>query len=611
MSEIAGIININQEPVDQGTLDRMGKVLTSKAPDGMRTWHSGRIGLAHSMLVIEPQDRACIQPFTPDGVNWICADAHIYSQTPIKEKLRSSGVLVPGDISVPGLILLAYRELGCSFVKYLIGDFAFAIWDSCHQRLICARDHLGVRPLFYSLSGTALVFGSDISALLMHPKVSRGLDEEFIADFLLFGSSIEADSTVYRHIRRLPAAHILTCDASGVQLERYWAPPLHERISYTRSSDYSEHFAALHQEAVKQRIPSTGIGLELTGGMDSSSIAAVAAPYCKELGIKMVAYTNTCHEWFPDDREGGLATRVADFLHLPIKFLACENYPLFDRFNSPALQTAEPFGNPDLAQHLDKLKDLETSGFRVLLTGQVGDALFAGSTTYFANLLMTGRFYRFASELFKHSMNLRALGGTGLMGSARKSLGKFAKTKPWQPEQPNWLNQNFARRIKYQDRWLRIWNLWNELNDAHQQLHRPWFSSVFGDYEAISHPLVVRHPFADLRLVEFMLRTPDYFHHDKRILRAAMQGRLPQEIIRRPKVGAVGDVHHSKLQLLELEAIPALNLLNPYIDVRAYLDQMKCYALTGSAKSTWTTWHFMGPIALAYWMNNNYAKEPI
>ncbi len=606
MSGIVGFINLDREPADPEILLKVCRPLQDRAPDDNNTWQRGSTGLGHALLAISPEANITSQPCTLDGTVWVTSDAHLYGRKELVQKLSSAGIQVAIDVAEPELLLLAYRTFGEAFAQHLVGDFALALWDERHEKLICVRDHLGVRPLFYAHTNDVFIFGSDIDALLAHPKVSEELNEEFIADFLLFGASIEKEATSYKHIKRLPAAHYITVGAAGIRLHQYWSPPLHQVIRYSHAIEYTEHFTSIFEKAVTQRIPSTHVALELSGGMDSGSIAAVAAGHAKENGQQLMAYTNTCHTLIPEDKEGHYASMIAAHLDISLQFFASKDYPMFDRFDSSALRTAEPFCNPSLAQHYDKAKRMVDSGCRVLLTGQLGDTLFTGSSTYFPHLIKTGRLIRLVADAYLHRKNHGSLTGTGLGEAVKGTMRKLRQKKPWQPDLPGWLNPDFAERVKLKERWLAIWQMWSELNDTIGQLQRPWLSKIFEDYEAVRLPCVARHPFSDVRLVEFMLSVPNYMHYNKRVLREAMQLRLPEEIVSRPKEGLPGDIFRVKMKTGQCGTIAFFAATDTYIDNTHYAMAYEQFLGNCSDNNTtWSTWLINNPIALAYWMNNN------
>jgi asparagine synthase (glutamine-hydrolysing) len=605
MSGIVGFINLDHEPADSEILLKVCQPLQGRAPDDSNTWQRGSTGLGHALLATSADADITSQPHTLDGTVWVTSDAHLCGKKELIQKLRSAGAQIAADVCEPDLLLWAYRTFGEVFARHLVGDFAVAIWDEQQKKLVCVRDHLGVRPLYYAHTSEIFVFSSDINAILVHPKVNNEINDEYIADFLMFSSSIEREATAYKHIKRLPAAHYMTIDTAGIRLHEYWSPPLHQAIRYSHPSEYTEHFASLFEDAVTERIPSTQVAVDLSGGMDSSSIAAVTAAHARENGQQVTAYTNSCQALIAEDKEGNYARLIAAHLGIPVQIFASEDYPLFDRFDSPVLQTAEPFPNPGLAQYYDKVQKIISSGSRVLLTGQMGDVLFAGSITYFPHLLKTGRWIQFLSDAYVHRRNAGSLAGTGLRAMIEGAVSRFKSKKYWQPDRPGWINPDFAARTRLEERWHAIWQMWGELNDTHGQLLRPWFSTQFDSFEALRLPLVVRHPFSDIRLVEFMLRAPNYMHNNKRVLREAMRDRLPPEIVSRPKEGLPGDLQKAKMRTGLCRALPSFRATDNYIDSSKYSLAYEHFLEAYSDDSTWPTWLVNFPIALAYWMNNN------
>ena len=372
MSCIAGIINFDGAPVDRELLERMTEAMSSRAPDETNIWVSNNVGFGHAMLRISPESKHEHQPFTLDGQVWITADARIDGRLELIAKLRSAGFEVRQDAPDVELILHAYSAFGESFLDHLIGDFAFALWDGRSKKLICARDHFGVRPFFYVITDKVFLFASDLGALLHHPSVSRELDVAAIGDFLLFGSRQDPEASTYHDIRRLKAASRIRLNQEGACFKQYWGLPLHHEIHYRNNSEYVDQFHELFKQSVDDRMGGDHVALELSGGMDSTSIAAVAAANAKATGRTLSAYTITCHDLLPDDQEGHFAGMVASYLNLPLVCRSNGDYALFERLDTPQFRTAEPLVNPDWAMGYDNYKAVTASGARVLLSGRGG-----------------------------------------------------------------------------------------------------------------------------------------------------------------------------------------------------------------------------------------------
>ena len=161
--------------------------------------------------------------------------------------------------------------MGESFLNYLIGDFAFALWDNLEKKLICARDHFGVRPFFYVKTERLFLFASTIDALLVHPMVSRQLDQTALGDFLIFGNYLDAELSIYKDIRRLPPAMHLYIDHTGYyNTKAYWKIAQQDTGERRNLSEHVEQFQYLFKQAVSDRIRTKTVAVEMSGGMDST-----------------------------------------------------------------------------------------------------------------------------------------------------------------------------------------------------------------------------------------------------------------------------------------------------------------------------------------------------
>jgi asparagine synthase (glutamine-hydrolysing) len=598
MSGIAGIINLDGAPVDGELLERMTGAMKARAPDENNIWVSGNVGFGHAMLRISPESKHEHQPCTLDGQVSITADARIDGRVELIAKLRSAGCEVRQDAPDVEVILHAYSAFSESFLEHLIGDFAFALWDNRRKKLICARDHFGVRPFFYVKTDKIFLFASDLDALLNHTSVSRELDEEAIGDFLLFGSRQDPEASTYRNIRRLKAASRIGITQEGFCIRQYWAFSLHNEILYRSNSEYVEQFQALFRQSVEDRMGGDHIALELSGGMDSTSIAALAAANAKTTGRMLSAYTITCHDLLPDDQEGYFAGMAASFMKLPLVYQSKGDYALFERLDAPQFRSAEPLANPDWAMGYDNYEAVTRRGARVLLSGQGGDAVFGGSGDYYLELLRRGRLSKFLVEAARHVINTRSLAGMGL----RPAL---IGSKPWQPAFPEWIDKAFCERAKLEDRWKAGWAELNSPGDTCHQLNKPWLSQMFEGYESLKMPLVVRHPFFDVRLATFLLGLPNYVKHNKKPLREAMRGRLPEPVRTRPKTALVGDHFRARFSGGQWQARMISNLANhgdPYVDHSRYMRAFEKYLGGAGVESTWSSWLMIVPLMLNIWL---------
>ena len=211
MSAIVGMLFADGRPVDPGDLERMTAPLAHRGPDGKGTWLGGRVGLGHLLLTTTPESQNERLPLERDGLT-ITADARLDNRDELLRALDISPAAPDGE-----LILAAYGRWGEACPARLLGDFAFAVWDTRRRILFAARDHFGVKPLYYFCSPGVFAFASELKALLPVPFVPRRLDEERVADYLL-SLGEDTESTFYRDIRRLPPAHTITATGETVTI---------------------------------------------------------------------------------------------------------------------------------------------------------------------------------------------------------------------------------------------------------------------------------------------------------------------------------------------------------------------------------------------------------
>jgi len=602
MSGIFGIVNLDGAPVDRQLLERMAKATSRRGPDANAIWCSGGVAFGHALLRVSGEVEGERQPCTLDGHIWVTADARIDGRAELTNTLRAAGCRLAPGTSHAQLILHAYAVLGDKFLQHLVGDFAFALWDSRTATVICARDHFGVRPFFYAKSGSTFVFGSDLDAVLEYPSVSTRLDELAIGDFLLFSTSQDPERSVYRDVRRLPAASQIHLTREAFRVSRYWEIPQPNEVRYRDYAECVERFEEVFSSAVNDRAPSSAVAIELSGGMDSTSIGAALARDKRGAGRAVTAYTNSCGSLVPEDREAEYARMVASHLGMPIVEQAGDKYALFERYEQPVLVTQEPSAIALLAAQYDTFSRIAKSGARVLLTGQGGDAVLGGASPGSSESRWPAYALQRLVEMYRHVRLTGTLRGSGLRSALLAALGRSPSSLP---DFPDWIDADFARRTDLHDRWQTRWKIMGAGIGIERELGIPWLASVFESYEVLRMPLVVRHPFFDLRLVDFLVHLPHHMTFGKRILRDAMRGKLPEEILRRPKTGLLGDHVRARFTggRISIPMERGLTLVEGnYVNRDRYQQAFARYLGGEGSKSTWMSYHMVNPIALNNWL---------
>jgi asparagine synthase (glutamine-hydrolysing) len=542
VSGIVGIYDRSGAPVDRGLLQALAHFLAYRGPDARETWSGGAIGLGHTMLRTTREAQIERQPSSLDGQLWVTADARIDCREELEKKLEQQSRGAAGRaVTDSGLILRAYAAWGAECVQHLRGDFAFAIWDARKKLLFCARDHFGVKPFYYSELGELFLFSNTLDCLRQHPSISEELNDAAIGDFLLFGLNCDVATTTFRDIRRLPAAHAMTISSEGLRIQRYWSAPTEGRIRYKRAEDYVEHFQILLQAAVSDRTRVDRAGILLSGGLDSATIATTA----RELAgatLDLRAYTVVDASSIPD-HDAEHARIAAEFLKIPLQCITMAHLQPFERWDDPELSSPEPVDDPFFAGLFDQFRTI-AADCRVVLSGEGADNLMHFEMWPFTRELVRNQEW---GSLFRETSRYLWLRPSVFPGIKRRVQGLFGKD-PTAPVYPRWLAPDFARRLNLKDRARE----WSELPaarphpvlpKAHASLSLPHWSAMF-EHEnpgVTRCPVEVRHPFLDLRVVNFLLALPPFpLFFEKQLLREVVAGRLPESVRTRRKTPLAG-----------------------------------------------------------------------
>jgi len=500
----------------------------------------------------------------------ITADARLDGRDDLIAKLPHP----PRARSDEELILLAYQTWGEDCVKHLHGDFAFKIWDNRSRRLFCARDHFGVKPFFYTHVEDSFLFSTSLNELRADPRISDALNETAIGDYLVFGLNQDLSTTTFRDIQRLPPAHSLTLYNGSLSIRRYWTPDTSKEIRYRDRDSYVERFNELLQRAVQDRLRTDRVAVSMSGGLDSTSLAAVA----RDLGADIHASVVVYDKLIPDE-ERHYATLAADHLGIPISYVVADRYSLFDEQVPGDMDQPEPFLlSPRTAQFHTLLRLCEAHS-NIAFTGFDGDA--------------------FMNEPRQRRFKVRT--------ALRRIVGK----QPQEPVLPAWIDESFAKRTNLHERYKQVF-FPPRRKDAKEE-KRPaarWAldSKVWAPLFEGYHPsatrlnLELRHPFIDMRLVEYLLSIPPVpWCVNKHILRLAMKDRLPAAVINRPKTPLAGD---PTLQLIRRGSVRWLDSfeVNPQLKSFINLSLRRSIADELTPDGLWAS---LRVFALNYWLTNS------
>ncbi len=359
MSGIACIVNLDGRPVSRRVLERMNTSMAHRGSDAVGLWIDGPAGMASRMFWTTPEAVGECHPLrNAAGTRHLLMDGRI------------DNGLSPFDVPPADLL----------------GDFAFMLWDAQNRRLLCARDILGVKPLYYYTNGKIFVAASEIQAILAHPDVPQEPNEGMIGEFLAEAPT-SLEETLYLGIQRLPPAHTLTIDANSVRLQRYWSIDPAKEIRYRRDDEYADHFLEIFSEAVRCRLRSHGrVGSDLSGGLDSSSVVCMAARMQDIETFSLV---------FPGQEacdERRYIDAVVERSGATPNLLTPDCRDVTWAWNQVKRHQDLPdYPNGAMSYPLYRLA--RDKGFRVVLGGDGGDQWLDGSYYHAADLLKKGRLY--------------------------------------------------------------------------------------------------------------------------------------------------------------------------------------------------------------------------
>src|SRR5690348_2383918 len=279
MCAIAGILKYDQrERVERSRLESMTEVQRHRGPDGEGLWMDGPVGLAHRRLAIIDVAGGHQPMSNEDDSAWIVFNGEIYNHAVLRREMQRAGhrYRTKSDTET---ILHLYEAYGPACVDRLQGMFAFAIWDRRQRRLLLVRDRLGIKPLYYAYSGQELLFASEIKGIVASGGLKVVFNEAILPEYLA-NRYVAGEETFYRGVSKLLPGHLLEWSAEqGCRMRRYWHPPQDSVQEELPLAVRAKQLKAGLQRAVQSHLMSdVPLGLFLSGGLDSSGLAALMAP---------------------------------------------------------------------------------------------------------------------------------------------------------------------------------------------------------------------------------------------------------------------------------------------------------------------------------------------
>jgi len=564
MCGICGKINFNNKPVDETLLKKMTSCLSHRGPDDEGIYLKKNVGLGHRRLSIIDLSPLAHQPMTNEnGTLWIVYNGEIYNFIELRDDLIKKGHIFRSRSDTETIIHL-YEEHGIECLKYLRGMFAFAIWDENKRSLFLARDRVGKKPLYYFHYQNTFVFASEIKSILQDCNFLRKPDYIAIHHYLTY-QDVPSPWTAFEGIKKLPPAHSLTLANGKIELNRYWKLSYLPKLSLSEEDLKNEIIARL-REAVRIRLISdVPLGAFLSGGVDSSATVALMSGLMSEpvktfsIGFKEEAYNELRYARMVAER---FKTDHTEFIVEPKALEVIDK--LVWHYNEPfADSSAIP------TYYVSKLAREQVT---VILNGDGGDENFAGYGRYAANKL-SGRLHRFLPVFAANSLGalIQAFPHGKNPDNFFWRLKRFLQEYTKSPEMRNahWLchfttemknelyTDDFSLRVSSSDSFDLIFDKYREA-EADDFLDRTLYADVMMylpddllvkvDVASMANSLEARSPFLDHPFMEFIARIPSELKlrgkTTKYILKEALKGILPDEVLFREKMGFGVPIDH-------------------------------------------------------------------
>ncbi len=574
MCGIAGMFNYRTgAPLDREVLQRMTGVLSHRGPDGegMYVSSEGDLGLGHRRLSIIDLTSGGQPMAESTGEVWIVFNGEIYNFPDLKRELQAKGhrFRTASDTEV---IPVLYKEEGEEGFARLNGIFAFALYDSRRRRLILARDHFGVKPLYYAMAGGTLVFGSEIKAILEHPALSRRLDLTALNSFLTYRYN-PSPQTMLEGICKLAPAHVLTVQAGGEEPKicPYWHDRPQTRAGMDEEEAAGEYGTLLEAAVKRQMISDVPVGLLLSGGIDS----AVVGMLMQRAGGTRVKTFTIGFKGKGDYNELADARETAKLLgseHYELELTAREYLEFFPRSFA---YTEEPIAEPTIPA-LYYVSRLAASHVKVVLAGQGADEPLAGYDRYVGEYYLSrfaGFFRRMPMEkvaalLPRNERFKRAAYASRFGDSVDRFLAIYTIFTPAMKERLLLPEVREAMKDADRDPILRLIPQTEGLEGTlakllylDARLSLPDNLLLFGDKMSMANSLEMRVPFLDLELMRFLESLPASLKlrgkTGKYLHKKALRRWLPPEIIARKKRGFATPMD----RWLQGELVPSARLL--------------------------------------------------
>lgn len=560
MSAITGIYNLNKEPIKMENYNLLMSKLIQYPSDDIQIWKKGNIFFGcHAQWITPESVNEQLPYYDYDRQLVITADCIIDNRDDLLNQLRiekSLGSLIPDS----QIILLAYEKWGENCPKYLIGDYAFFIWDEKKQKLFGARDPSGYRTLYYYKDSIRFVFSTTIKSILALPYIEKNLNEHWLAEYMAISGmidTVDASTTPYLNISQVPPFHSVTVTNENFKIQKYGQFKPETKLKLKSNEEYIEAFQDVFSKAVKSRLRTyRNIGSHLSGGLDSGAVVGFAARELKNENKLLHTFSYIPPSDFVDYTSKHLMPNETPYIRKTVDFVGgiSDHYFNFDgvdsysELNSILEMNEMPYKFFENSFWLKGIfEKAHSNGIGVLLNGDNGNLSISWGNAlyYYGELLKKLKWFRLAKELNQYSKNVGGSRFRNIPVIARiafPDIGKFVSKKSFQKSLV--INDEFAKETGVFDKLSQFgitqsgWFTGNNLNNQRRMVYDdiyPWNSgNTFNTKLSLHYSLWKRDPTNDIRVVQFCLSLPEdqYVQNgmDRALVRRGTENILPNEV---------------------------------------------------------------------------------
>lgn len=542
MCGISGIIDKNRKAVSKSDIKAMNDLIVHRGPDDEGYFFGDNFAFGNRRLSIIDLSSDGHQPMTYNGKYTIAYNGEVYNYLEIKEELLNKGYIfhTKSDTEV---ILAAYDRWGYDCVKRFNGMWAFAIFDSVKNVIFCSRDRFGVKPFYYLEANGRFVFGSEIKQLLLFMP-DRYVNKKILMDYVILGYEEHTNETFFENIFKLRQSHNLIYDLKTHQycLQQYYKITLDENLNKSAEFTAVNTYRKKLIDGIKLRLRSdVKVGTCLSGGLDSSSIAALAARFYSS-DEKFVSIHAKSSESRSD--ESRFAVKVSNHCGLDLHIIEPSKNDFLGNIDEIIYALEEPFIGPSIFMQYFVMKKAKELNCKVMLDGQGGDETLLGYERYFTAFLLKQSLLKKIKILFSASKNSKCsikelllnyiyFSNAKIILLRQKIKSSFIKKKYYNLLSKSLL-ESFTKSFKD------IGNM--QMNEL---FYAPLPSLLrYADKNSMQHSVEIRLPFIDYKTIETALSINNQYKikdgWTKYILRKTMaeENALPAEIVwRRDKLG--------------------------------------------------------------------------